>query len=467
MNPTQPFTTDNDLWATDVAARADLPDQRLNTRLAQVLATLAAKPLDSIPQACGKFSQAKALYAFLSNQRFGVADLLRPIVAATVATCRRLPVVLAIQDTTSLNFSTLRHTTGLGPVNDSIHARGLHLHSTLAVRADGVPLGLLHQTYWSRTPGQPSASARQDLPIADKESNKWLLGIDAAMAACQSLPVTERPRLLPVMDREGDIHEVLQRITDLEHGAVIRCAQNRSVAGPIDRAHQAVAAAPLAGSSTIDVPARQGQPRRKAKLELRATTLMITPNLQKHPQRQPVTWTLVEAREVEVPTGVTPLHWLLWTTEPARTIAEILEVLRLYKLRWKIEDFHLTLKSGCRAEALELETAVRLTKAITLYSAVAARILTLRDRARLEPNAPCTTILSTEAWRVLWLRFEKQALHADTPVPTVRQAILWIGRLGGHLGRKCDGLPGVRTLWRGWRDLSILVAGYRAARQQE
>ena len=466
MNPTQTLTAETDLWAADVAAQAHLPDQRLNTRLAQVLATLAAKPLDSIPQACGSFSQAKALYAFLSNQRFGVAELLRPLVAVTVEAARGLPVLLAIQDTTTLNFSALRHTTGLGPVNDSPHARGLHLHTTLAVRPDGLPLGLLHQTCWSRTPGQPTAAERQDQPITDKESNKWLRGIAAAAAACQAVPNAERPRLIHIMDREGDIHEVLQHLTDLDHGAVIRCAQNRSVAGPLDRAHQAVAAAPLLGTHSVAIPARHGQPRRQARLELRATPLTITPNPRKHPHRRPLTWTLVEAREVAAPVGIPALHWLLWTTEPAGTHAAVGEILRLYQLRWKVEDFHLTLKSGCRAEALELETAVRLTKAITLYSAVAARILTLRDRARLEPNAPCTTILSQDAWRVLWLRFAPQPLRADTPAPTVRQAILWLGRLGGHLGRKRDGLPGVRTLWRGWRDLSILVAGYRAARQQ-
>jgi hypothetical protein len=116
-------------------------------------------------------------------------------------------------------------------------------------------------------------------------------------------------------------------------------------------------------------------------------------------------------------------------------------------------------------EALELETAERLSKAVALYSAVAARIVALRDLARHEPDTPCTTILSDDAWKVLWVRFMQKRLPADTSPPTVRQAILWIGRLGGHLGRKRDGLPGVRTLWRGWRDLTILVAGLRLARQ--
>lgn len=270
------------------------------------------------------------------------------------------------------------------------------------------------------------------------------------------------------MDREGDIHEVLQTIAGSRDGAIIRSAHNRLVDDPLHYAHEAVAAAPLLGIKVIDVPAGHGQPKRQARLELRSITTTITPRCKHAGQadRQPVTWSLVEAREVDAPAGVEALHWLLWTTEPAASLADTLEILRLYKLRWRIEDFHLTLKSGCRAEALELETAQRLTKALTIYSAVAVRILTLRDLARKEPDAPCTTILSNDAWKTLWIHFNKKRLTANTPIPTVKQAILWIGRLGGHLNRQRDGLPGVRTLWRGWRDLTVLVAGYRLGRDE-
>jgi hypothetical protein len=221
----------------------------------------------------------------------------------------------------------------------------------------------------------------------------------------------------------------------------------------------------LLGIKVLDIPACHGRPKRKARLELRSITTTITPSCRHAAlvDRQPITWSLVEAREIKAPEGIEALHWLLWTTEPAANLSQTLEILRLYKLRWRIEDFHLTLKSGCRAEALELETADRLTKALTIYSAVAVRILMLRDLARQEPDAPCTTILSDDAWKMLWIHFNQKRLTASVPIPTVKQAILWIGRLGGHLNRKRDGMPGVRTLWRGWRDLTIMVAGYRLA----
>jgi hypothetical protein len=105
-----------------------------------------------------------------------------------------------------------------------------------------------------------------------------------------------------------------------------------------------------------------------------------------------------------------------------------------------------------------------LIKAAILYSAVAIRIVALRDLARVEPNTPCTAILTQDEWQPLWLRFSKTKLTAQTTPPTIEQAIRWIGRLGGHLGRKRDGMPGVRTLWRGLRDLSLLAAGFHFGR---
>jgi hypothetical protein len=277
------------------------------------------------------------------------------------------------------------------------------------------------------------------------------------------LPRVEQPRLLHIFDREGDIHEVLQRISDSPHGAIIRAAQNRSVAGEVNHAFEAVAAAPCIGIHRLEVSARHGAKKRQAQLELRTVALTITPS-HNYPKRQAVRWTLVEACEINTPADAEPLHWLLWTNQPATTWAQIVEILRCYALRWRIEDFHLTLKSGCRVEKLQLKKADRLTKAIITYSAVALRIMALRELARQEPTASCERILNPDQWHALYARFHGRHPTGDTPVPTIREAVKWIGRLGGHLGRKGDGMPGVRTLWRGWRDLAILVDGYRAGR---
>jgi hypothetical protein len=460
---------DTELWASRIAGHASLPDERLNTRLGLLLTTLAAKPCDSLPQACGCSSQAQAAYRFFANQRIGLDDLLQPVVDATSDACRGLQTLLAVQDTSSLNFSTLQTTKGLGPLNDSPKARGLHMHTTLAVRDDGVTLGILDQQYWARPAVGRSAPERRERPIEDKESYKWLLGIEAAEAAWESVPADQRPRLIHVMDREGDVHEVMQRVTNSPHYAIIRCGQNRSVAGSIDKAFAACEAAPVYATVTIDLPnASQGKVLvlhpRKVTLTLRKVQLTISPDQSKHPGRQPLTWTLIDAREDNPAPASEPLHWRLWTNLPISTLDDILEALRFYALRWRVEDFHLTFKSGCQIEKLELEDAARLTKAAILYAAVAVRIVALRDWARVQPEAPCTAVLTPDEWQSLWLRFSKTKLTAQTEPPTIEQVVRWIGRLGGHLGRKRDGMPGVRTLWRGFRDLSILAAGFHAGR---
>lgn len=452
------------LWASHIAAQADMPDARLNTRFGIILQTFADKPLDSIPQATGNAGQAKAIYRFFANPRLEQDDLLNPIVDATTDACGNQGTILAIQDSSSVNFSSLLTTKDLGKLN-ATDALGLHFHTTIAVQTNGVVAGMLHQAFWARPPeDEPHNGDQRQRPIEDKESYKWIEGIEAAREAINNgLPVAQRPRLLHIFDREGDIHEVLQRVSDSPDAAIIRAAQNRSIDGEVHRAFAAVAGSPLIGIHRLEVSARHGAKKRNAQLELRAVNLTITPS-HNYPKRQPVRWTLVEAQEINTPADAEALHWLLWTNLPATTWEQIVEILGYYALRWRIEDFHLTLKSGCQVEQLQLETANRLSKAIVTYSAVALRIMALRDLARQEPTAPCDRILNTDQWHALYAHFQGHRPSRDTPVPTIREAVKWIGRLGGHLGRKRDGMPGVRTLWRGWRDLSLLVAGYRAAR---
>lgn len=450
-------------WADRMTASAALPDQRLIKRFSITLGTLGAKPYDSIPQACGTWDKTKATYRFLENDRVIVPLLLQPISDSTAKQAKGLPVLYAIQDTSSLNYSHLTRTTGLGPINDSDTARGIHLHSTVAVGPDRVLLGLLDQHWWARDPNEKTSQQRKNRPIEDKESFKWIRGIRGARQALErNLAPGERPRLMHVMDREGDIHEVFQEIDGSGDGAVIRCVQNREIEGEIARAHAAVRSAPLLGTHTIDVPKGPKQPARQAVVELRAVRVTITGRGR---GRRPVPLTLLELWEPHPPHGVEPLHWLLWTSETVETLEQGLEIVAIYKLRWVIEEVHLVLKSGCHIEALELETAERLAKGVTLYSAIAVRIVRLRDLSRRDPEAPCTVVLSDEEWRVLYAYFEGKAPRAETPPATLRQAVLWIGRLGGHVGRKRDGMPGVRTLWRGLRDLELLVSGSRLARQ--
>jgi Transposase DNA-binding/Transposase Tn5 dimerisation domain len=451
------------LWAAQVAAATPLPDARLHARLERLLTHLALRPLDSLPQALPDCHQAKAAYRFFANDRVECDDLLAGWRAATAQAVRGCDAIYVAHDTTTFSYTSLKQTTGLGYISDVEAARGFHCHSSLALRGDGVALGLLHQDYWARL--EVKRSRPQGRAMEDKESMKWLHGLDATASALATLPAADRPRVVHLMDREADIHEVFVRVLQLGQGAIIRRYRNRNVAEDPGDADEAIGRAPCVARMRLRLPAGHGHKARTAVVELRSRPLTLTPHSHHARDRRPLRLTMVEVREVAAPAGTEePVHWLLWTTEPARTKRQILAVVRAYALRWRIEDFHLAWKQGCRVERLALETRGRLEKALVLYAGVAVRLLRLRDLARREPTAPCTEVLSEDEWRALYAHATGEAASATASPPTLEQAAKWIARLGGHLGRKGDGLPGVRTLWRGWRDLAILTAGYRAGR---
>ena len=452
------------LWAAQVAAAAPLPDRRLNTRPERLLTDLARKPLDAFPQAASDGHQAKATYRFLANDRFAWNDLLTGWHATTAQALRGQPLVHVAHDTTTSTYTSLKHTTGLGYINQLGAARGIPCHGSLVLQSDGVVLGLLHQHYWVRP--QLRKSAPNSRPREDKESIKWQQGLNATATALAGVPTPQRPRVIHLRGREGDIHEVFAKVPDLGRGAIIRRYRNRAVAEwPLD-ADQAIHAAPALARLKLKLPAGHGRKARAAGVELRSRVMTLTPNNHVERQRQPLRLTMVEVREIGIPPdGDEPIRWLLWATEPARTRRQILAVARASALRWRIEDFHLVWKQGCRVEQLQLETRPRSEKALALDAGVAVRIVHLRDLARREPTAPCTEVLTEDEWQALYAHATGAAPTAATPVPTIGQATRWIGRLGGHLGRKRDGMPGVRTLWRGWRDRTLLVAGHRAGRR--
>jgi hypothetical protein len=455
------------LWAATTYTTARLPDARLNARLVELSSTLAAKPLDSIPKASRDWAEAKAIYRFVENKRVTVDGLQQPMAEATARHCAGRESVVAVQDTTGVAFPKA-NVAGLGPIAPEPRTTvGMFVHSTLAVCEDGLALGLFDVNCWCRKPPDKEADPKEKRkrPIEEKESSKWIDGVRAAREAIEGqVPPADRPRLIHVMDREGDVYEVLAEVAGADEGLVLRCNQDRCVEhmdGRADTAHAAVRAAPILQRKTIEVPRKHGQPKRKARVEIRRVHVRIQPPHDRPKGCPPLEMTLVEVWEPRPPEDIEPLHWRLWTTEPAETVGEVTRVVDLYRLRWRVEDYHLVLKSGCKVEELQFETVERLKKMILIYGPIAVRILQLRDRARREPNAPCTLVLTELEWRTLWTYIHRKPVSDDRAPPSLRQAALWIGRIGGHLNRKRDGMPGVRTLWQGWRDLLVMTEIYR------
>jgi hypothetical protein len=451
----------NAVWAQRVAAAAALPDQRLNSRLSAIIADALDSPAASIPQATGgDAGQAKATYRFYQNPRVTSAHLNQGTALETAERCLEQPTILVVQDTTTLNFTALQRMAELGPIDSGHFARGMHVHSTLAMTVSGRVLGVLDQQYWARP--QPAVRQARQTDGEEKESAKWLYGLERArQALLEAAGEHPLPRLIHVMDREGDTYEVLMAIDDCGDSAIIRSVQNRRVDDPLSTAHTAVRHQPIQAHATVPVNRQGRRPERIATVDIRSLTATLLPDRSKYPHAWPMTWNLVEVWEPAPPAGLEPLHWLLWTRESIATAGDVLQVVEQYSGRWPIEEFHLVLKSGCQVEKLRLDTWERLEKAIRVNSAVAARIVLLRDVARVTPAAPALQVLQPEEVAALVNHFAK-----GNPGPaeqlTIGQAIQWIARLGGHLNRKKDGMPGVRTLWRGLQALTLLVAGFRA-----
>jgi hypothetical protein len=392
-----------------------------------------------------------------------IKNILPSLAGAAARACAGQKLILAIQDTTSFNYSNLKATTGLGPIGvSSSTAQGIWCHTTLAATTNGKPLGMLHQELWARDPAERhKKEQRKTLPIEEKESLRWLTGVRAAHRVLSARLPNARPALLHIADREADICELFEEVRRQGDEAIIRCHHNRIVDHPLRGAFEAVRATPPLGRVIVDVPRHEGHPARKAAVELRACKLKMPAHT---PGALPLALTLVEVCETQPPAGVEPLHWLLWTTLEVATLAQALQVVNYYKCRWRIEDVHLTMKSGYKVEELQLETAERLMKLILLLTPLAMRIVNLRDEVREHPEDPCTRVLTDDEWRTLFAFFNKQKPAKEQSPPTLRQAALWIGQLGGHLGRKGDGLPGVRTLWIGFRDLERMTRLFQICR---
>jgi hypothetical protein len=371
--------------------------------------------------------------------------------------------VLAVQDTTYLSGQPTV-ALGLGPLERPTQ-RGLFVHSTLAVTTAGVPLGLLAQQVWARDPAQVGQRhQRRQRPITAKESQKWLQALPAARAV-----VPAAIRLVHVGDREADVYDLFVAAATVPHTDVlIRATQDRRLSPPSEPAvylWATLAAQPVADTRLVPLPRAEDRPARTARLTVRWAGLTLHPP--QHRQAEglpPVVVDAVLVQESDTPAGEEPIEWLLLTTVPVVDAATAWERVTWYTYRWRVERYHYVLKSGCRLEARRLETATRLESCLALYSVIACHLLRLTYQARATPLAPAAEMLAPAEWAVLWA-----ARHPDHPrpaAPTVRTVVREIAGLGGFLGRRQDGEPGVQTLWRGLHRFYDLLLGYHLARLQ-
>jgi hypothetical protein len=450
-------------WVEDEIEGSYFRDRRLHRRLGMIVSDLAQHPEMSVTERSRSAAEVKATYRFWDNDQVSAQAILAGHQQATLKRIQAagLKTILVVQDTTIVNVSQREPLEGMGRIGLT-SGQGLWVHSSMSVSPEGVPLGLLGQQTWARAKTKTAVRhERRKKPIEDKESYRWLQAEKACLAG-----VPADLKVVTITDREGDIYDFFAQPRRPGAEFLVRGTHNRRVQHPERYVWEAVRRSPEQGRQQIVLPRTDTRSERKVELSVRWVRLELLPPNQSSPRKYQVQIpvTVLLAEEQKPPAGQKPVSWLLYTTLPIVDLASAEELIRWYRLRWLIERFHYALKSGCRIEKLQLETAERFERALATYTLVAWRLLWLTYQARETPDTSAAIALTPLQLRVLVASHYQRHPRERPPdgllgAPTLKQAVRWTAMLGGFLGRKSDGEPGLTTLWRGLRRLDDLVAG--------
>lgn len=446
-------------------SKVSFQDKRLNKRCQKIASDLEQQPSEPINQACDDWADTKAAYRFFDNPKVTAEKIVRPHSQRTVQRMKAHALVLAIQDTTFLNYTHHPQTEGLGAIGKKeLQQRGMGLHTTLATTPQGQPLGILTQEYFEHAIGEVSRTPAcvQRLPIEEKESYRWVKAFE------KTIELTPKGvQVVTVCDREGDIYEMFTLAQKPQASLLVRASADRRLDEESKSLWAKTERQKTVGGLTVHITGNDKRPERDATVSVRFCTVTLRPPWR--PQQKklpPVTLTAILVREENPPANIKePIEWLLLTNTTVADFQQAAQVIEWYCCRWQIEILHKIIKSGCRVEDCRLQTAARLKKFIALMCVVAWRLQWLTYINRTDPLSPCTTVLTAIEWQALYMRIHKTSALPKT-IPTTHQALRWVAQLGGFLGRKSDGEPGVVVIWRGWKRLQDLAATWALVADQ-
>jgi transposase-like protein len=451
---------------------AALRDARLTERLVRVANQLIAHPNESFPKKFQDPSDLQAFYRLMKNAKVTHASVLAAHRDVTLARMRATPgVVLAIQDTTALDYSGLDAIADLAPIGNG-NGRGYSCHNCLAVVAQSrAVLGLAAQVLHRRrkVPKGEKRAARQQHP--QRESRLWKTISKQLPAAPADGPAGQL--WVDVADRGADITEFLDYEEEVGKKYLVRSQHNRWIEQKTAekaekiKLHELARALPAAGSRPLEMQEKPGQPARTTAVSVSWQAVTLVPPRQRRGEERGVplaTW-VVRVWEEQPPTGVQALEWILLTNVPVRSLSEAFERIDWYGLRWIIEEYHKAQKTGCDIEKMQFSYRARLEPAIAIMSIVAVMLLNLRDHSR-SPDAK--TRPATEHVPALWVRILSKWRHGVARSDwTVHDFYYALARLGGHQNRKHDHAPGWLVLWRGWMHLQAMLEGAAVASDEK
>ena len=452
MTEKQTFNMDDEFQGLDFNS------SRLEKRFIKTMKTLAEQPDKSIWSCSENRAEAKAIYRMLGNERTSQEEILRTHREATIhRIVESGETILAIQDTTSLNYDNQRKMEGIGYMGDK--TMGVNIHSCLAVTVSGLILGVLAQSSYNRKEAKDNSRTRDSKKtraLAEKESYRW---IQTLGSSTEGLP--EEAHVVTVCDREGDMYELFDEADKEGLPFLIRIVHNRKTTEN-EKVLEAMKKKPCMGEIQTIIPrnSRKGLKERETVLQIRYAGIGI-----KRPLILNKIKTLKAVQEVNViyvseeqdNKDIEPIEWFLITNEQVQTVDEAYEKVRWYIQRWKIEQFHYVLKSGCAVEKLQERSVKKTTTLVLMYSIIAVAIMNLAYVARVHPQLPCTVFFEDDEWKVLYCAANKTKEPPKNHY-TIAEAVTYLSWLGGPRRAPSDGPPGVKTIWIGLEKLFTLLA---------
>lgn len=458
---------------------AEFGDARLSKRLVKIVDEFEGTPKLSIPAATTGRAEMEAAYRFCDNSKVTPDRILEPHRRATLERAQQCDTVLLVQDTTEVDLTRPnQQVAGTGPLTHDSRLGGYY-HPLAAFDDQGLMLGNVWEKSWcreeiasGRTPVQKVQDNRAR-PIEQKESIRWVEGIRASVEFAQQCPDN---RCVSIADSEADIYELFAEPrgeTNPVH-LIIRACENRRLMDSQSKLFDAVREGECLYKCSVDVssrtqktsssktnPRQRSRDARIAQVEVRATRVQLRPPARPDRELPPISVNVVMIEEPDPPAGQEPIRWVLVTTLPIDSLKQVKTIVSHYCVRWQIEIYFRTLKSGCRIQERYFEEITRLRNCIAMYSLVAWRIMYLCYLGRECPEVDCDVVFTDSEWKAVY-----KIIHHEEPPehpPSLNEMIRMVATLGGYVDR-VNTQPGTQTLWIGLQrlhDLSIAWEEFR------
>ena len=461
---------DREEWAENELGGARLGDERLSRRLVRSASVQAEAPMGSFSSAAQSDKAMVMGYYRMIDQpadsQVRPENILAPHRARTLRRMQGKEVVLCLQDGTDLNFAEHEGCRGLGLIRKNQSGSGtlgLHMHSTLVVDGEGVPLGVPQIQYEA-----PEAGGPKRKPAGERKTRRWVEGLRECARLASEL---EGVRPVSVMDREGDSFELFveqRRLGTVD--LLVRAQHNRRLGRQLPKLFERVRAARAQAGMEIEVGRRSGrratgQQKAGEKREARLARVglrwrrveLAPPRNSDFTKEAPVRLNLVHVREDNAPEGVRPLEWFLLTSVGVKSSREAKQVLEWYRLRWRIEDWHRVLKTGCKVEYLGHRSGDRIERAVTIKAVIAWRLMAMTLLGRERPELPAEVLFSD--MEILALKDFAQDRRLSLP-DNLGATVVTLAMLGGYLNRNNDPPPGHQKIWEGYVRLATMAETY-------